>query len=93
MKSKIILIVVMSSFFLGCAESRPGDKQDPCAESYKECVEECKIITESDSDFQKSMCSTKCSIGYGGCSWFGKIGTTIKNVGTTLKQKYIDKEE
>jgi len=92
MKSKIILMAVVSSFFLGCAPDS-AEKQDPCAESYKECMEECKIITESDSDFQKSLCHTKCSLGYGGCSWFGKTAETIEDVSTGFKKKFIDKTE
>jgi len=94
MKRKIILSILVSSIFLGCStEPTPGDRQDPCAESYEECMEECKIITESDSDFQKSLCHTKCSIGYGSCSAFGKTANSVSEFGKTLKKKFIDKEE
>jgi len=92
MKNKIAFFVFISFLFVGCAPT-PGEKETPCSNQYKACMDDCKIITESDSDFQKSLCSVRCQMGYGVCSELGTTIDTIKDVGETIKKKYIDKTE
>jgi len=47
------------------------EKPKTCAESYKDCVKDCKGAVEGDiSDWEQSLCMKKCNIKYQFCNFF-----------------------
>ena len=64
MKNKIILTMIVGSFFIGCGQP---DITDPCEIKYQKCSAECKITTATEADWKKTACEAKCKTFYAGC--------------------------
>jgi len=64
MKNKILLGLILGSFFIGCGQP---DITDPCEIDYQKCSAECKVTTLNQADWKKAACEAKCKTIFTGC--------------------------
>ena len=64
MKNKLILTILIGSFFVGCGQP---EITDPCEIDYQKCSTECKVSMLNEADWKKTACEAKCKTIFAGC--------------------------
>jgi len=61
---KILVGLLVGSFFIGCGEV---NLTDPCEIDYQKCSAECKVKNVTESSWKKTACEAKCKTIFAGC--------------------------
>ena len=80
---KIFLLLIISSFFIGCATKKP---LDPCLIKEKTCLAQCKIEHPSEN-FKYKVCKAKCYTFYKGCKIKQKVSEGYQKTKEFIKEK------